>query len=74
MPNDAEAGTPISEAVPSGRLALVLGAEGSGLRRLTATRCDALARIELAAPMANLNVSQAAAIALYATRPGQTNA
>ena len=46
-------------------LALVLGAEGSGLRRLVRERCDAV-RLPTAPQMASLNVSVACGIALYA--------
>lgn len=55
----------LSEAPVQGRLAIVLGAEDSGLRRLVRQTCDIVARIPIASTVDSLNVSSAAAIALY---------
>ena len=61
-----EASATIAEALPAGPVALVLGAEGEGLRENVAAHCDALARLPISNQMESLNVSNAAAIALYA--------
>ena len=67
-----EAKTTLAEALPAGPVALVLGAEGEGLRHNVVQHCDATARLPIDAAMESLNVSNAAAIALYAvaTRAG----
>lgn len=62
---DGTARQTIDQPLPGGRLVLVMGAEGPGLRRLTAERCDLLVRLPTEGPIATLNVSNAAAVALY---------
>ena len=62
---DGKAAQTIAEAKLSAKTALVMGAEGSGLRRLTEEKCDLLVKLPISEKMESLNVSNAAAIALY---------
>jgi 23S rRNA (guanosine2251-2'-O)-methyltransferase len=61
-----EATTDLKEALGPPRVALVLGAEGPGMRSNTRDHCDALARLPISDAVESLNVSNATAVALYA--------
>ena len=61
---DSEAPAALASTPVSRPLALVFGAEGKGLRRLTRERCDVMARLDLPGAIKSLNVSNACAIAL----------
>jgi 23S rRNA (guanosine2251-2'-O)-methyltransferase len=63
-----EAAQSLFEADLNRPLALVLGAEGSGMRRLTRERCDFLVRIPMSGQVESLNVSVAAGVALFEAR------
>lgn len=65
---DSEGPADIEDTRLSAPLALVLGAEGKGLRQLTRETCDVLARIDLPGAIKSLNVSNAAALALGIAR------
>ena len=62
----AESGsTPLGKVKFSGKVALILGAEGTGMRDLTKKNCDFLIHLETSGDFSTLNVSNAAAVAMY---------
>jgi 23S rRNA (guanosine2251-2'-O)-methyltransferase len=70
----AETGTTTLDQIDlKGKIALVMGAEGDGMRRLTKDLCDFTVSLPTAASFSALNVSNAAAIALYETFKIQKN-
>ncbi|MDV7141626.1 23S rRNA (guanosine(2251)-2'-O)-methyltransferase RlmB [Tropicimonas sp. TH_r6] len=74
---DGEAETDLAEAARDAAdlpLGLVLGAEGPGLRERSRTTCDRLVKIDAAGEFGSLNVSNAAAVALYASRGSRSGA
>lgn len=62
---DGEAGLDLFEADLRGPLAVVMGAEGEGMRRLTRDTCDQLVRLPMAGQVQSLNVSVATGVCLY---------
>ena len=65
---DSEGPAPLDGVTLRGPLALVLGAEGKGLRQRTRSLCDLLVRLDMPGAIKSLNVSNAAALALYVSR------
>jgi 23S rRNA (guanosine2251-2'-O)-methyltransferase len=56
----------LQQVMGEGRIAIVLGAEGEGMRQNTESHCDELAKLPISPLVESLNISNAAAIALYA--------
>lgn len=62
---DGYAETTIDKMNKNGRIAIVMGSEGKGMRRLVEESCDETVKLPIDARVESLNVSTAAAIALY---------
>lgn len=63
----------LERTMPRGKIALVLGAEGKGLRQKTRETCTTLAGLDMPGPIKSLNVSNAAVLALYLARQALDN-
>jgi 23S rRNA (guanosine2251-2'-O)-methyltransferase len=68
---DSEAAQSLADAPLRWPVALVLGGEGKGLRRLTREKCDVLVRLEIPGAIKSLNVSNACAVALAFLRASE---
>lgn len=68
---DSEAPAPLKARSDDTPMAVVLGAEGKGLRQRTRELCDEMVRLDMPGPIKSLNVSNAAAIALFAATAGR---
>jgi 23S rRNA (guanosine2251-2'-O)-methyltransferase len=68
---DSDAPAPLLPRNGDEALAIVLGAEGKGLRQRTRELCDEMVRLDMPGPIKSLNVSNAAAIALFAATAGR---
>ncbi|WP_417308869.1 23S rRNA (guanosine(2251)-2'-O)-methyltransferase RlmB [Devosia sp.] len=68
---DSEAPAPLRPRTDDMSLAVVMGAEGKGLRQRTRELCDEMVRLDMPGPIKSLNVSNAAAIALFAATAGR---
>lgn len=68
---DSEAPAPLAVRADGDPIAVVLGAEGKGLRQRTRELCDQLVRLDMPGAIKSLNVSNAAAIALFALTAGR---
>ena len=62
---DGSAEKTLRDAALPKKIALIMGSEGYGLRRLTAENCDFMVKLPISPRVESLNVSNAAAIALY---------
>ncbi len=68
---DSEAPAPVRPRTDDTPIAIVLGAEGKGLRQRTRELCDEMVRLDMPGKIKSLNVSNAAAIALFAATAGR---
>ena len=69
---DSEAETQLKPRTDDQNLVIVMGAEGKGLRQRTRELCDEMVKLDMPGPIKSLNVSNAAAIALFAATAGRS--